>query len=177
MLSWIVLRPLLVSLFSLCTSNRPIVSYCDTAGLETHANIVQFGGRDPQARSGVAAVVRLRALLDDKATNLLSNVPASSHSVYHLQRFMSDSDLGISYPDFCSVEERLAKIVFAYSQDTRHRWFIIVPPEFLYSDSLRSFGTPSLNKKIIWITPSAQIGIPDVVAIDSDVLFQGAKSL
>jgi len=121
--------------------------------------------------------VRLQNLLDDKATNLLSNVPVSSRSVYHLQRFSSDTDMGISYPEFCSVEERLAKIVFAYSQDTMHRWYIIVPPEFMYSDSLRSFGTPSLNKKIIWITPSAEIGVPDAVAIDSLILEENSRNI
>ena len=172
MLSWIILRPLVVSWFSLFTSNRPIVTHCIT-GLETHANVIQFGSQRLHAVKSEVTVVGLRSLLDDKATSRLSRVPASSHSVYHLQRFSSDSNLGISYPEFCSVEERLATIVFAYSQDTKHRWCIIVPPEFLYSDSLRSFGTPSLIRKIIWVTPSTEIGVPDVVAINIDVSDQG----
>lgn len=69
----------------------------------------------------------------------------------------------MSYPQFCVLEEDVARIVFAYLGDTRRHWMLQLDPLFLYSDSVRSYGTANTVSRTLWVTPSKEVGVPDAV--------------
>jgi hypothetical protein len=86
---------------------------------------------------------------------------------YHYQRF-SESVLRdrLSYSKFCVLEEKMADIVFSYLGDTKHHWIIFLDPTFLYLDSIKSYGTSQEIQRTLWVTPSVEVGNPDVVVLE-----------
>jgi len=86
---------------------------------------------------------------------------------YHYQRF-SESVLRdrLSYSKFCVLEEKMADIVFSYLGDTKHHWIIFLDPTFLYLDSIKSYGTFQEILRTLWVTPSVEVGNPDVVVLE-----------
>jgi hypothetical protein len=114
--------------------------------------------------------VSLPKLLEEEQ-NHLTNVFPRFHpfSMFHYQRYSTSPYASkMSYPQFCLLEEKMSDIVFAYLGDQKRQWCIFLSPEFLYSDSIKSYGSTEVLKKTLWITPSIEIGNPDVVVLDDD---------
>jgi hypothetical protein len=85
-------------------------------------------------------------------------------SAYHYKRYQESAYREyFSYSQFCVLEEHVADIVFLYLNDTRNRWLVLLDPAFLYSDSVRSYGTTEAVKKTVWVSPSAAVGDPDFI--------------
>jgi len=74
----------------------------------------------------------------------------------------------MSYPQFCAWESTIARVVFSYLGDTRRHWIVEVDPIFLYSDSLRDYGTRDAVLQTFWITPSVEVGVPDAVLFSKE---------
>lgn len=108
-------------------------------------------------------VVLDRTQLRTPPPPLGARIPPSAHSFYHHQRFLEQSIYHQDYAQFCATEEQVARIVYAYAKDPQIAWCVVIPPEFLYTDSVRSYGRPSEVRRIYWITPSIHVGVPDAV--------------
>jgi len=77
----------------------------------------------------------------------------------------------MSYPEFCQLEEKVARIVFAYLGDTHHHWMLQLDPLFLYSDSVKRYAPEaSTVHRTLWITPSVTIGHPDAIVLETSTL-------
>ena len=77
----------------------------------------------------------------------------------------------MSYPEFCRLEEKVARIVFAYLGDTHHHWMLQLDPLFLYSDSVKRYAPDSSTvHRTFWITPSATMGVPDAIVLETSTL-------
>jgi len=91
-------------------------------------------------------------------------LPVHPRSLHHFQAFSTSVYAQhMTYPQFCAWESFLARVVFSYLGDTRRHWIVEVDPFFLYSDSIREYGTLEAVQQTFWITPSAEVGVPDAV--------------
>uniref|UniRef100_A0A6C0CZN7 Uncharacterized protein n=1 Tax=viral metagenome TaxID=1070528 RepID=A0A6C0CZN7_9ZZZZ len=92
-------------------------------------------------------------------------------SKYHFQRFQSSPfSSKMSYANYCLWEEKVADIVFSYLGDLHHQWIIQLPAFFLYHDAIKSYGERDVVQHTLWITPSVDIGSPDMVLFDEKML-------
>ena len=90
-------------------------------------------------------------------------------STRHAQAFFASAYAKhMSYPQFCEWESRVARVVFSYLGDTRRHWIVEIDPFFLYSDSIRDYGTREAVAQTFWITPSVEIGVPDAVLFSKE---------
>jgi hypothetical protein len=88
-------------------------------------------------------------------------------SKYHFQRFqLSPFASKMSYAKYCLWEEKVADIVFSYLGDLHHHWTIQLPAFFLYHDAIKSYGERDVVQHTLWITPSVDIGSPDMLIVD-----------
>ena len=132
-----------------------------------------FGGGSAEDVSTMTTTVSLPKLLEEEQ-NHLTNVFPRFHpfSMFHYQRYSTSPYASkMSYPQFCLLEEKMSDIVFAYLGDQKRQWCIFLSPEFLYSDSIKSYGSTETLQKTLWITPSIEIGNPDVVVVDKMIEF------
>jgi len=120
--------------------------------------------------STMTTTVSLTTLLEEEENNLINVFPRFHPlSMFHYQRYSTSPYASkISYPQFCLLEEKMSDIVFAYLGDQKRQWRIFLNPEFLYSDSIKSYGSTEALRKTLWITPSIEIGNPDVIVLDDD---------
>jgi hypothetical protein len=127
-----------------------------------------FGGGSVEDVLTMTTTVSLTTLLEEEENNLTNVFPRfHPFSMFHYQRYSTSPYASkISYPQFCLLEEKMSDIVFAYLGDQKRQWRIFLNPEFLYSDSIKSYGSTEALRKTLWITPSIEIGNPDVVVVD-----------
>lgn len=172
MLAWVsIVASIITSSCKTLPENRPVVTFDPYVCME---RTVTFS-MDVSKNSGSPFAPRI--LIPDL-------LPAATprhhrtHSFFHWKRFDDSmaSDGGIEYDDFCAMEERMAHILYSYTGDRVHPWCIIVPPEFLFSDSLRSYGTADEVGRIVWVTPSKDVGVPDFIRVSEDV-FDGVNRM
>ena len=92
-------------------------------------------------------------------------------SKFHFQRYASSPFASqMSYADYCLWEEKVADIVFSYLGDQRRHWIIQLPAFFLYNDAIKSYGTRDVVQHTLWITPSVDIGSPNLLLLDEHFL-------
>jgi len=90
-------------------------------------------------------------------------------SKYHFQRFQSSPfSSKMSYANYCLWEEKVADIVFSYLGDLHQHWTIQLPAFFLYHDAIKSYGERDVVQNTLWITPSVDIGSPNMLIIDEN---------
>ena len=92
-------------------------------------------------------------------------------SKFHFQRYSSSPFASqMSYADYCLWEEKVADIVFSYLGDQHRHWIIQLPAFFLYNDAIKSYGTRDVVQHTLWITPSVDIGSPNLLLLDEHFL-------
>ena len=172
MLAWVsVIASIITSSCKTLPENRPVVTFDPYVCMERTVTFSMDVSRKPGSPFAPTILI----------PDLLPIPPPGhhrSHSLFHWKRFDDSmaSDGGIDYDDFCAMEERMAHILYSYTGDRVHPWCIIVPPEFLFSDSLRSYGTAEEVGRIVWVTPSYGIGVPDFIRV-SEGVFEGVIGL
>jgi hypothetical protein len=92
-------------------------------------------------------------------------------SKFHYQRYVTSPFVSrMSYAEYCLWEEKVADIVFSYLGDQRRHWTITIPAFFLFNDAIKSYGTREVIQTTLWITPSVEIGSPDLLLLEDDFL-------
>jgi len=92
-------------------------------------------------------------------------------SKYHYQRYITSPFVSrMSYAEYCLWEEKVADVVFSYLGDQRRHWTITIPAFFLFNDAIKSYGTREMIQNTLWITPSVEIGSPDLLLLEDDFL-------
>jgi hypothetical protein len=89
---------------------------------------------------------------------------SSGTSMFHKQRYdnIANKEI-ITYDKFCYLEKNIADIVDKYALDNKHHWCIFVNKNFLYADSFRRFLSKPVQRNILWVSGSVEIGFPDMV--------------
>jgi len=175
-LAWVsVISSIITSSCKTLPENRPVVTFDPYVCMERTVTFsMDVSSRKPPG-GPFASTISIPDLL--LSTHYASD-HHQPHSLFHWKRFEESmaSQGGVDYDEFCAMEERMARILYSYTEDRIHPWCIIVPPEFLFSDSLRSYGTLEEIGRIVWVTPSKDVGVPDFIRV-SEGVFEGEACL
>lgn len=81
---------------------------------------------------------------------------------FHRMRYES-METSLPYDRYCIVEAELAKITKSYINDEKRTWFLLMDAVFMYKDGVPRYLTRDENLKVLYISPSVDIGYTQMV--------------